>query len=141
MARNCVFGLEAGSKPELLAVLALTNGQDKTLIICNGFKDDEFLRMTVLARKIGKPIIPVIEKFTELETLVQHARDLQVRPVLGVRAKVGGTGFRSLETFGWIPLEIWPDRYGNPRCSRVSEIRGHGRLFATVAFSSRQSDH
>jgi arginine decarboxylase len=86
------FGLEAGSKPELLAVLALTNGQDKTLIICNGFKDDEFLRMTVLARKIGKPIIPVIEKFTELETLVQHARDLQVRPVLGVRAKLAARG-------------------------------------------------
>ena len=61
------FGLEAGSKPELLAVLALTNGLE-TPIICNGFKDDEFIKMTVLARKIGKHIIPVIEKFTELET-------------------------------------------------------------------------
>src|SRR5476649_1263362 len=52
------FGLEAGSKPELLAVLALTNGFD-TPIICNGFKDDEFIKMTVLARKMGKLIIPV----------------------------------------------------------------------------------
>src|SRR5438067_9394373 len=51
------FGLEAGSKPELLAVLAVTNGSD-TPIICNGFKDDEFIRMTVLARKLGKQIIP-----------------------------------------------------------------------------------
>ena len=55
------FGLEAGSKPELLAVLALSNG-DKTPIICNGFKDDEYIKMTVLARKIGKNVIPVIEK-------------------------------------------------------------------------------
>src|SRR5262249_43772860 len=56
------FGLEAGSKPELLAVLALTNGtrdEDGTPIICNGFKDDEFIQMTVLARKLGKQIIPV----------------------------------------------------------------------------------
>ncbi len=60
------FGLEAGSKPELLAVLALTNGMD-TPIICNGFKDDEFIQMAMLARKIGKQIIPVVEKFTELE--------------------------------------------------------------------------
>src|SRR5262249_58126112 len=85
------FGLEAGSKPELLAVLALANGRD-TPIICNGFKDDEFLRMTMLARKIGKQIIPVVEKFTELETIVRHAEDLQVRPVIGVRVKLASRG-------------------------------------------------
>jgi arginine decarboxylase len=85
------FGLEAGSKPELLAVLALTNGMD-TPIICNGFKDDEFIKMTVLARKIGKNIIPVIEKFTELETLARYAEELNVRPVLGVRVKLAARG-------------------------------------------------
>src|SRR5581483_3664152 len=85
------FGLEAGSKPELLAVLAITNGVD-TPIICNGFKDDEFIKMTVLARKIGKQIIPVIEKFTELETLVRYAEDLNVRPALGVRVKLATRG-------------------------------------------------
>jgi arginine decarboxylase len=85
------FGLEAGSKPELLAVLALTNGLD-TPIICNGFKDDEFIKMTVLARKIGKHVIPVIEKFTELETLVKYVEELQVRPVLGVRVKLAAKG-------------------------------------------------
>jgi arginine decarboxylase len=85
------FGLEAGSKPELLAVLALTNALD-TPIICNGFKDDEFIKMTVLARKIGKHIIPVIEKFTELETLVRYAEELHVRPVLGVRVKLAAKG-------------------------------------------------
>jgi arginine decarboxylase len=85
------FGLEAGSKPELLAVLALTNGLP-TPIICNGFKDDEFLKMTVLARKIGKEIIPVVEKFTELEVLVRYAQELNVRPILGVRVKLASRG-------------------------------------------------
>src|SRR5690349_9272539 len=85
------FGLEAGSKPELLAVLAQTNGLE-TPIICNGFKDDEFIKMTVLARKIGKQIIPVVEKFTELEAIVRYAQELKVRPVLGVRVKLASRG-------------------------------------------------
>lgn len=85
------FGLEAGSKPELLAVLALTNGFD-TPIICNGFKDDEFIRMTMLARKIGKQIIPVVEKFSELESIVRNATELNVRPAIGVRVKLASRG-------------------------------------------------
>jgi arginine decarboxylase len=106
------FGLEAGSKPELLAVLALTNGLD-TPIICNGFKDDEFIRMAMLARKIGKDIIPVVEKFTELEAICRHADDLSVRPVIGVRVKLAArgagrwrssTGFRS--KFGLTLTEV-----------------------------------
>lgn len=85
------FGLEAGSKPELLAVLALTNGMD-TPIICNGFKDDEFIKMTMLARKIGKQVIPVVEKFTELETICRYAKELNVRPSIGVRVKLASRG-------------------------------------------------
>jgi arginine decarboxylase len=85
------FGLEAGSKPELLAVLALANGGD-TPIICNGFKDDEFIQMAMLARKIGKEIIPVVEKFTELEAIVKYAEENKVRPVVGVRVKLATRG-------------------------------------------------
>lgn len=85
------FGLEAGSKPELMAVLALTNGGE-TPIICNGFKDDEFIKMSILARKMGKNIIPVVEKFTELETIVRHAEELGVRPVIGIRVKLAARG-------------------------------------------------
>src|SRR5262245_38283697 len=85
------FGLEAGSKPELLAVLALTNSSD-TPIICNGFKDDEFIQMSILARKIGKQVIPVVEKFTELELIVRYAEMWKVRPVVGVRVKLAARG-------------------------------------------------
>jgi arginine decarboxylase len=95
------FGLEAGSKPELLAVLAVTNGvppkgstaeEGSTPIICNGFKDDEFIQMAMLARKLGKQVIPVVEKFTELEAIVRHAEELNIRPVLGVRVKLAARG-------------------------------------------------
>src|SRR5206468_2397519 len=95
------------------AVLALTNSLD-TPIICNGFKDDEFIKMTVLARKIGKNVIPVIEKFTELETLVKYAKQLEVRPVLGVRVKLAargagrwkyGAGFRYLDVGGGLGID------------------------------------
>lgn len=85
------FGLEAGSKPELLAVLALTNGMD-TPIICNGFKDDEFIKMTMLARKMGKQVIPVVEKFTELEMIVRYAEEIKVRPAIGIRVKLAARG-------------------------------------------------
>src|SRR5262249_34912933 len=84
------FGLEAGSKPELLAVLALTNGD--VPIICNGFKDTEFIQTAMLARKMGKSVIPVVEKFTELETIVHCAERVGVRPVLGVRVKLAARG-------------------------------------------------
>ncbi len=85
------FGLEAGSKPELLAVLAITNGKDVP-IICNGFKDDEFIEMVILAQKIGKNIIPVVEKFTELELIVKYAEKLEVKPQIGVRVKLASRG-------------------------------------------------
>src|SRR5207237_10698808 len=84
------FGIEAGSKPELLAVLGMTDS--RTPIICNGFKDDEFIRMTMLARKIGKQIMPVVENFTELEAIVRPALELGVRPAIGVRVRLGARG-------------------------------------------------
>ena len=97
------FGLEAGSKPELFAVLAVTDGSDVP-IICNGFKDEEYIKMVVLARKIGKNIIPVVEKFSELELIVKHAEAVGVRQPIGVRVKLatrgagrwrGSAGYRS----------------------------------------------
>src|SRR5204863_6199205 len=63
------FGLEAGSKPELLAVVALASGD--VPIICNGFKDAEFIEMALLAQKLGRNIMPVVEKYTELELILK----------------------------------------------------------------------
>ena len=84
------FGLEAGSKPELLAVLAIADND--TPIICNGFKDDEYIEMVMLAKKIGRQIIPVVEKFTELDLIVKHSQRVGVRPVIGLRLKLAARG-------------------------------------------------
>ncbi|HEX4772350.1 MAG TPA: biosynthetic arginine decarboxylase [Bryobacteraceae bacterium] len=84
------FGLEAGSKPELLAVLAIADNE--TPIICNGFKDDEYIEMVMLAKKIGRRIIPVVEKYTELELVVKHAEKVGVKPVIGIRLKLASRG-------------------------------------------------
>jgi arginine decarboxylase len=84
------FGLEAGSKPELLAVMALADND--TPIICNGFKDDEYIEMAMLAQKIGRKIIPVVEKYTELALIAKYAERVGVRPTIGIRAKLASRG-------------------------------------------------
>lgn len=84
------FGLEAGSKPELLAVMAIADND--TPIICNGFKDDEYIEMVMLARKIGRQIIPVVEKYTELDLILKHSARVGVRPVIGLRIKLASRG-------------------------------------------------
>lgn len=85
------FGLEAGSKPELLAVLASVQN-DNVPIICNGFKDAPYIEAVILAQKIGKMIVPVVEKYSEIELLTAMAAKHQVRPMIGVRAKLASRG-------------------------------------------------
>ena len=88
--RELGFGLEAGSKPELLAVVAMTDA--KTPIICNGFKDQEFIEMALLAQKVGRHVIPVVEKYTELEMILKCAEKIGVRPAIGMRVKLAARG-------------------------------------------------
>lgn len=87
------FGLEAGSKGELLTVLAL-NSDPQALTICNGYKDETYLRLALLGRKLGRKIIIVIEKISELPLLLKVAEEIQVQPMVGLRAKLTtrGTG-------------------------------------------------
>src|SRR5689334_12365615 len=84
------FGLEAGSKPELLAVVAVADND--TPIICNGFKDAEFIETAMLALKIGRNIIPVVEKYTELGLILEYAEKVGVRPQIGMRVKLATRG-------------------------------------------------
>ena len=87
------LGLEAGSKPELHAVLA-TNMDSDSLIICNGHKDQNFIELALLAQKMGKRVFLVIEKLPELKIIADTAQRLGVRPNLGIRIKLaaGGSG-------------------------------------------------
>ncbi|SFI96271.1 biosynthetic arginine decarboxylase [Planctomicrobium piriforme] len=88
--RDYGFGLEAGSKPELLAVIAMA--EPHMPIVCNGFKDDEFIEMAMLATKIGRTVIPVVEKFSELERILAFATKVGVRPMIGMRVKLAARG-------------------------------------------------
>jgi arginine decarboxylase len=90
--REFGFGLEVGSKPELLAVMALTEGESERLIVCNGFKDDSYIEAVILAAKLGRTIIPVVENFAELHLILKHAKKYEVRPRIGVRVKLASEG-------------------------------------------------
>lgn len=85
------FGLEAGSKPELLSVLAL-NDNPGSLTVLNGYKDREFLKLALLGRKLGKNTIVVIEKYSELINLLEISKETDIRPVIGLRAKLSAQG-------------------------------------------------
>jgi arginine decarboxylase len=87
------YGLEAGSKGELLIVLGM-NTDPEALTICNGYKDEEFLRLALLGRKLGRKVIVVIEKLSELPMLLKLADEMQVEPLVGLRSKLTtrGTG-------------------------------------------------
>src|SRR5947207_584019 len=85
------FGLEVGSKPELFAGLALQN-QIGSLIICNGYKDSNFIRMALLGTKLGRKVIMVVEKLEELRQIVQVSKQLGVEPLIGIRARLLSKG-------------------------------------------------
>jgi arginine decarboxylase len=85
------FGLEVGSKPELFAGLALQN-QLGSLIICNGYKDGEFIRMALLGTKLGKKVIMVVEKLEELRQIIAVSKQLGVEPLIGIRARLLSKG-------------------------------------------------
>lgn len=85
------YGLEAGSKAELLTVLAY-NANPDALTILNGYKDEEFMRLAMLGRKLDRKIIVVVEKFTELVSVVNIAKSIGVEPIIGIRAKMTVVG-------------------------------------------------
>ena len=84
-------GLEVGSKPELQAVLALTERTDH-LIVCNGYKDEEFMRLALMGQKLGHRVFIVIEKISEVDTLLKVADEMDVVPTAGIRIKLSSSG-------------------------------------------------
>lgn len=93
------IGLEAGSKPELHAVLA-TNIADDALIICNGYKDKNYVELALLAQKMGRRIYLVVEKMNELRIIAEVAKQLKLRPNIGIRIKLSSSGAGKWEDSG-----------------------------------------
>jgi arginine decarboxylase len=93
------IGLEAGSKPELHAVIAINTDND-SLIVCNGYKDEDYIELALLAQKMGKRIFLVAEKLTELKLIANVARRLKIKPNLGIRIKLASSGSGKWEDSG-----------------------------------------
>jgi len=93
------IGLEAGSKPELHAVLAITQNPE-ALIICNGYKDESFIELALLAQKMGKRIFLVVEKLNELRQIITISKRLKVKPNIGIRIKLASSGSGKWEESG-----------------------------------------
>src|SRR5258706_7839189 len=119
------LGIEAGSKPELLVALALQENPE-ALILCNGYKDKAYIETALLAQKLGRQVIIIMDRVAELDTILAAARDLDIRPVIGVRARlstkgagkwVESTGDRS--KFGLTTAEM---------VDTVEKLRGIGML-------------
>lgn len=97
--RKFNLGLEAGSKPELHAVIAI-QCQSDSLIVCNGYKDQSYIELALLAHKMGKRIFIVVEKLNELEIIAREAKKLNVKPNLGIRIKLAASGSGKWEESG-----------------------------------------
>ncbi|MGK7900701.1 MAG: biosynthetic arginine decarboxylase [Hormoscilla sp.] len=85
------FGLEAGSKPELMIALATLNSPE-ALLICNGYKDREYIEKAILAQRLGKKIIIVLEQLSEVQMVIAASRELGIKPIVGIRAKLSTQG-------------------------------------------------
>ncbi len=93
------LGLEAGSKPELHAVIAVNTDSD-SLIVCNGYKDESYIELALLAQKMGKRIFLVVEKMNELKLIARMAKQLNVQPNIGIRIKLASSGSGKWEESG-----------------------------------------
>ena len=97
--RKFNLGIEAGSKPELHAVIAV-QCQSDSIIICNGYKDQSYIELALLAQKMGKRIFIVVEKLNELDIIAREAKKLGVRPNIGIRIKLASSGSGKWEESG-----------------------------------------
>lgn len=120
-------GLEAGSKPELMAVLALANA-DGGVIVCNGYKDREYIRLALIGRALGHRIFIVVEKLSELDIILQEAEQLGVDPLLGVRVRLASLGAGKWQNTGGEKAKFGLS--AGQVLQLLQQLRAHGRLDA-----------
>lgn len=89
--RSSHFGIEVGSKPEMFAALSI-HSDNESLIVCNGYKDDGFIRTALIGRKLGKKVILIAEKLSEVRNIVRIAKEMQVEPMIGLRCRLVSKG-------------------------------------------------
>jgi arginine decarboxylase len=127
------FGLEAGSKPELVAALAM-HKDPESLIICNGYKDAAFVRIALLGRKLGKPVIIVVEKLEELEQTIRASKEVGVEPFIGIRVRLHSKGAGKWTTSGGENAKFGLDTVGLITASEMLKSQGLAHCLKLVHF-------
>ncbi|MEP7013843.1 MAG: biosynthetic arginine decarboxylase [Verrucomicrobiota bacterium] len=127
------FGLEAGSKPELVAALAM-HKDPESLIICNGYKDRAFIRIALLGRKLGKSVVIVAEKLEELEQTIRAAKEVGVEPYIGIRVRLHSKGSGKWSPSGGENAKFGLDTTSLVAASQMLKEAGFGHCFKLVHF-------
>jgi arginine decarboxylase len=127
------FGLEAGSKPELVAALAM-HKDPESLIICNGYKDRAFIRIALLGRKLGKKVVIVVEKLEELEQAIRASKEVGVEPHIGIRVRLYSKGSGKWTTSAGENAKFGLDTTSLVAASEMLKAAGLGHCFKLVHF-------
>src|SRR5881394_1134892 len=127
------FGLEAGSKPELVAALAMHKDLE-SLIVCNGYKDKAYIRIALLGRKLGKKVIIVVEKLEELEQTIRAAKEVGIEPMIGIRVRLYSKGAGKWTTSGGENAKFGLDTTSLVAASEMLKAAGLGHCFKLVHF-------
>src|SRR5882672_5770725 len=127
------FGLEAGSKPELVAALAM-HKDPESLIVCNGYKDRAFIRIALLGRKLGKSVIIVVEKLEELEQAIRTSKEVGVEPHIGIRVRLYSKGSGKWSPSGGENAKFGLDTTSLVAASEMLKAAGLGHCFKLVHF-------
>src|SRR5436853_3091397 len=127
------FGLEAGSKPELVAALAM-HKDPESLIICNGYKDRAYIRIALLGRKLGKSAVIVVEKLEELEQTIRAAKEVGVEPLIGIRVRLYSKGSGKWSPSGGENAKFGLDTMSLVAASEMLKAAGLGHCLKLVHF-------
>jgi len=127
------FGLEAGSKPELVAALAM-HQDPESLIICNGYKDPAFIRIALLGRKLGKSVVIVAEKLEELEQTIRISKEVGVEPDIGIRVRLHSKGFGKWSPSGGENAKFGLDTTNLVAASQMLKEAGLAHCFKLLHF-------
>ncbi len=127
------FGLEAGSKPELVAALAM-HKDSESLIICNGYKDQAYIRIALMGRKLGKKVVIVVEKIEELDQTIRAAKEVGVEPYIGIRVRLYNKGAGKWAPSGGENAKFGLDTTGLVTASEMLKKAGLAHCLKLVHF-------
>src|SRR3954453_5645131 len=127
------FGLEAGSKPELIAALAMHKDLE-SLIICNGYKDRAYIRSAMMGRRLGKSVILVVEKIEELQQTIRIAKEIGVEPQIGIRVRLHSKGSGKWTTSGGEDAKFGLDTASLIEASELLKAEGLAHCLKLVHF-------